>query len=62
MNDEGLWLLNLVANISQIIDLGLNISQTSNDELMKELQKQDKEYFEKIIENQEEIIKLLKEK
>lgn len=33
--------------------------QASTDDLMRELQKQDMEYFEKIISNQEKILKLL---
>lgn len=60
MNDENLWLLNFVANISQIIDLGLNLGQTSNDKIMEEIQRQNTEYLEKILENQGTIIKLLK--
>ena len=35
--------------------------QTSTDDLMKELQKQDKEYFEKIIKNQNLILDKLAE-
>lgn len=62
MENDYLGLLNYIANISQLIDLGLNISQTTNDELMRELQKQDKKYFETIIDNQEKIIKLLENK
>lgn len=37
-----------------------NVRQTSNDEIKEELQKQDKKYLEKILENQNEIISLLK--
>lgn len=33
--------------------------QTSNDVLFKELQKQDKEYLEKILQNQNKILELL---
>ena len=33
--------------------------QATTDDLMKELQKQDKEYFETIIKNQNEILKKL---
>ena len=36
-----------------------DIAQTSNDDLMRELQKQDKAYFEKIIENQNKILSIL---
>lgn len=33
--------------------------QATTDDLMRELQKQDREYFEKIIENQNKILKQL---
>lgn len=44
----------------QIYDLLLNLNQTSNDTIMQELQKQNKKYLSKIINQNEEIIKLLK--
>lgn len=50
----------LALGLLQVFDVLLNMSQVSNDVLLKELQKQDKEYLEKIIEQNEEIIKLLK--
>lgn len=53
---------NLALGFLQVFDVILNISQVSNDVLFKELQKQDKEYLEKIIKQNEEIIKLLKNK
>lgn len=52
----------LALGFLQVFDIILNISQVSNDVLFKELQKQDKEYLEKIIKQNEEIIKLLKNK
>lgn len=52
----------LALSFLQVFDVILNISQVSNDVLFKELQKQDKEYLEKIIKQNEEIIKLLKNK
>ena len=52
----------LALGFLQVFDVILNISQVSNDVLFKELQKQDKEYLEKIIKQNEEIIKLLKNK
>lgn len=62
MNDD----LNYIAFLAQILDLGLNISQTSNDAIMKELQQQDQilneqteKYLKMILENQNKIIKLL---
>lgn len=46
----------------QIYDLMLNLNQTSNDTILKELQKQNKEYLERIIEQNNKIIKLLENK
>ena len=46
----------LVLGFLQVFDVILNISQVSNDVLFKELQKQDKEYLEKIIEQNKTII------
>lgn len=46
----------------QIYDLLLNLNQVSNDILLQELQKQDKEYLSKIIEQNNKIIKLLQNK
>lgn len=58
--------LNLLANIFQILDLTLNLSQSSNDDIMKKLLNQDKvldeqtnKYLKTIIKNQEKIIKIL---
>lgn len=50
----------LIIGFLQVFDVILNLNQVSNDVLLKELQKQDKEYLSKIIEQNEEIIKLLK--
>lgn len=38
-----------------------NLKQASTDDLMRELQKQDREFLDKIIANQEEILKKLAE-
>lgn len=54
------FLLSLIANICQLADFDMNVKQISNDIIFQELQKQDKEYLEKIIKQNEEIIKLLK--
>lgn len=35
------FILNIISNLLQIVDYQLNVSQVSNDELMKHLQKQD---------------------
>lgn len=35
------FILNIISNLLQIVDYQLNVSQVSNDEIMKHLQKQD---------------------
>lgn len=71
MND---YLLNYVANWLQVLDFQMNAQQLTNDDLMKhlkqqdkvldeqtiELQKQTNVYLKKIIEQNQEIINLLK--
>lgn len=66
--------LNKIANWFQLLDFMLDITQISNDEIMKHLLEQDKvldyqdkllqeqtnDYLEKIISQNEEILKLLK--
>lgn len=68
--------ISLLANILQVADFSLNVTQTSNDALMKHLLEQDKilsnqdrilqeqtdMYLKKIIEQNEEIKKILKER
>lgn len=46
--------------ILQIYNLLLLMQDFNNRDLMQELQKQDTQYFEKIIKNQEEILNLLR--
>jgi hypothetical protein len=56
---------NIVNNLSlilQALSLQILFQDYNNSDLMQELQKQDKEYFEKIIKQNEEILKLLKER
>ena len=56
--------MNRVDNLSlilQTLSLQILFQDYNNGDLMNELQKQDKEYLEKIIEQNKEIIKLLKE-
>ena len=48
--------------ILQALSLQILFQDYNNTDLMQELQKQDTQYFEKIIKNQEEILKLLKER
>ncbi len=52
--------LDLASLILQIYNLILLMQDFNNSDLMQELQKQDTEYFEKIIKNQEEILNLLR--
>ena len=48
--------------VLQALSLEILFKDYNNTDLMQELQKQDTKYFEKIIKNQEEILKLLKER
>lgn len=59
-NEENINDYNLLLGLLQVYDLFLNLNQVSNDTILKELKNQDKIYLEKIIEQNEEIIKLLK--
>lgn len=56
MNNDEPSNYDLALGFLQVFDVILNISQVSNDVLFKELQKQDKEYLEKIIEQNKTII------
>lgn len=51
---------NNLSLILQALSLQILFQDYNNSDLMNELQKQDKEYLEKIIIQNEEIIKLLK--
>ena len=56
---------NIVDNISlvlQALSLQILFQDFNNSDLMGELQHQNRDYFETIIKNQEEILKLLKER
>lgn len=52
-------MLTMFDTFLQVADFQMNIQQSSNDDIMKELQHQNKEYLDKIIENQEKILKEL---
>ena len=54
--------LDLTSLILQLYSVILLLQDFKNTDLMQELQKQDVQYLEKIIHNQEEILKLLKER
>ena len=46
----------LVLGFLQVFDVLLNVSQVSNDYILRELQRQDNEYLNKLIDNQLKII------
>lgn len=54
--------IDITSLILQVLSLEILFKDFNNTDLMQELQKQDTQYFEKIIKNQEEILKLLKER
>ena len=56
---------NIVNNLSlilQALSLEILFKDFNNSDLMQELQVQDEKYLKKILKNQEEILKLLKER
>ena len=62
MNGNNLNFLDVLTILSvalQIMGYKNDMSQSSNDDLMRELQRQDKAYLEKIIENQNKILEKL---
>lgn len=60
-NLDFLDILTLFSVMLQVVGYKNDISQSSNDDLMRELQTQDRDYLDRIIENQKEILKILKE-
>ena len=63
-NDNSLDFLDILTIFSvmlQAVGYKNDISQSSNDDLMRELQEQDKRYLDKIIENQNKILEILNE-
>ena len=58
-NLDFLDMLTILSVALQIMGYQNDMSQSSNDDLMKELQRQDKAYLEKIIENENEILEKL---
>ena len=64
MNNNGnnldfLDVLTILSVMLQIMGYQNDMSQSSNDDLMKELKRQDKAYLEKIIENENKILEKL---
>lgn len=54
--------VDLTSLLLQLYNLILLIQDYNNSDLMQELQKQDSEYLEKIIQQNNEILKILKER
>lgn len=62
MNGNNLDFLDMLTILSvmlQIMGYQNDMSQSSNDDLMRELQRQDNAYLEKIIENENRILEKL---
>lgn len=63
MNDNIFFFwLGVVANVCQLESYEMLIKETKNSDLMNYLQHQDNDYLKTIVRQNEEIIKLLKEK
>ena len=58
-NLDFLDMLTILSVALQIMGYQNDMSQSSNDDLMKELQRQDNAYLEKIIENENKILEKL---
>ena len=58
-NLDFLDVLTILSVMLQIMGYRNDMSQSSNDDLMSELQRQDKAYLEKIIENENKILEKL---
>lgn len=52
-------ILTVFSLMLQMQNYQADLKSASNDDLMRELQKQDREYFEQIIENQKKILSIL---
>lgn len=52
-------ILTVFSLMLQMQNYQADLRSASNDDLMRELQKQDREYFEQIIENQNRILSIL---
>ena len=54
--------LSVFGVLLQIMNYQMDVRQSSNDDLLKELQHQDRDYLERILNNQKQIIELLTNK
>jgi hypothetical protein len=63
-NNQNLEMLDIVTLISfamQAMNYAENQHQSNNDDIMAELQRQDRQYLNKILENQNKILHILSE-
>ena len=60
-NLSTLDMLNLFGVFLQALNYQSDLSQASNADIMKELQRQDEKYLKEIIENQKKIMRMLEE-
>lgn len=60
-NISFLDMLTIFSVMLQVMGYQNDVSQSSNDDLMRELQRQDKAYLETIISNQNKIMSILSE-
>jgi hypothetical protein len=60
-NFEFLDILAMVSFAMQVMNFQENQQQSNNDDIMSELQSQDRKYLSKILENQNKILKILEE-
>lgn len=58
-NLDFLDILTIFSVLLQVVGYKNDLEQSSNDDLMRELREQDKKYLEKILKNQNEILKKL---
>lgn len=62
---NGQWsfidMLTMFDTFLQMADFQMNVQQSSNDDIMRELSNQNEKYLKKIIDNQDEILSLLKD-
>ena len=61
-NDQFFDNLSIYTTILQLLTIQIASQDATNNDLMMELRKQDNEYFEKIIKQNDEIIRLLSSK
>ncbi len=61
-NQEYINRLTVLDTLLQVITMVMVSNDATNNDLMNELQKQNKEYLEQILEKQKEILEYLKQK